>query len=404
MTSLHLDVQCYDEEHERLLALDDDIKRGIEELGGDGIDVEVDEFLLLSAFSHQDGFRTRAELAGIVSKFREMLDLYFDLSAGTVHSRYTGQDRTNKDFTEKCGVGGTLVVAEHLFDLHEADWEAISITQTKDLDFQLLASDGSRFIKVEAKGRIVDDVTKRGEVSDAKTSIVQKKHAQRKLSPSRNDILLGVIVAIPSSENQVTRCLLVDPPIQIPLDDPGKYRLLARLAHYLRELSVLTRAHFLIALANRVHALALADNHQVFDMEKLRKQDGEQFESPNSIFQTRSVVDDDYAFGEVLVSSAGDCYFYGLLSEVVDLMIEQSHEKISGYRSTEAGEAHSRKVLARIVKQEAKALGLDPEKLTKVPQTSRVEVSMVGTLTTTAGGHVLGPVEYVRASSDEEGN
>jgi hypothetical protein len=225
-----------------------------------------------------------------------MLPEYFDLESGTIRSIFIGQNRTHTDSTELCGIGASLAVVSQIYGLTEADWERIDVTNQKDLDFRTKASDGQRFVVVEAKGRIVEDLDRLSELSGAKGDIIAKKRERR--GNSARDVCLGVIAAFPMIHGRAAKCHLVDPLIEDVPANPRKYKLIARLSHYHRELNLISRAHFVIGLANRIQALTLVDEYDRFDGVALIDRNGETFLPPASLFASRSVVGSDYAPGD----------------------------------------------------------------------------------------------------------
>ncbi len=85
---------------------------------------------------------------------------------------------TSRGTTERLGEAIGLSVASSLHDLHEGDWARIPETNArKTFDFKYpLASDGQRFIEVEAKGAAVENNRlKPPSVSTHKRSIKEKK-------------------------------------------------------------------------------------------------------------------------------------------------------------------------------------------------------------------------------------
>ncbi len=393
MRQLHFDVEFYDDE-QRDLILPYDAEGRIATLVAQGLTVDEEEFFINACFKHQknhEGFKTRDDLKFHVPRIRDsMLSLYFGLEK-TVRSRFAGQDNTDKDSTEVCGVGATLSVANSMFGLIEADWEKIDISGKKNLDFSTKASDGSRFIKVEAKGRIVADLDRLAEISDAKRDILDKK-AERRPKETR-DIFLGVIASFPIVPDRKAKCRLVDPIVENEPVDPRKHKLVARLAYYWRELGIVTGALFLIALANRIQALSLVEDYKSFDKIPLMNGRGNTFEIPQSVFTSRSVAGSDEAFGEVIPLPDGSYYFYGFVRKILSLLIAQRHDAVINFRASNAGNQQRQIVKARLPPDEINATEVDLGELRKVPNSLRLEVEMVGTLTTTASGHVLGVVK-----------
>ena len=386
-----LDVEFYDEEQERLLTPLLKSSR-VDELIGVGLELSLDELLIFGTFKYQhdrDGVRNRSELERLVSKIRNgMLTEFFSLEEGSVHAR--SLSHRDNDSTDTCGVAASLAVASELFGLHEADWEKIAVSQKKDLDFRIKASDASRFVVVEAKGRLVSDIDALRELSSAKGDILQKKKAQR--HDDSRDLYLGIIAAFPMDLSQRAKCRLVDPPIADVPEDPRKYKLLCRLSHYQRELSVLSRSPIVGVLANRIRSIWMIDEYEQLDGGFLIDRSGEQLQIPNSTLTTRSTIEKQ-AFGEVVPLEGSEFYFYGMLVEVLSLLIRQDHDEILDFQ-VDVKQVQTT-VIARVFPSDLEGTGIDTTSLRKVANSSRVAIEMSGLLSYTAGGHVLGSVRPI---------
>lgn len=396
MPNLRFDVSFYDDKQRDLILSHGAAASEVPQIVANGLELTVEEFFSYAVFRYQadsDGFRTRNDLGLFIPRIRgSMFPLFFDLDNGTIASNALGQHETDKDCTETAGVGASLAIASRAFGLHEADWERIAVSQRKDLDFKTMASDGNRFIFVEAKGRVVpSSLTKTDGVWRAKASILGKKRAQRP-SPSR-DMYLGVIAAFPTAGHEYARCWLVDPYIEAVPDDPRRYKLLCREAFYQRELGTVTQALFRVALANRLQALSLLDDWERFDGRPLINQDGKPFRRPSSMYTSRSTISGDYAFGEAILLNEKEFYFYGFLSEVLDLVLEQSHTRLLEYRARETADVLvNADVLVRAYESDLSAAGINPKSLREVPNSRRREMPMRGSLTVCPSGQVLGVV------------
>ena len=242
----------------------------------------------------------------------------------------------------------------------------------------------------------MDDLDQLSQLSDAKKGIIDKKSERRK-GDSR-DIYMGVIAAFSTDKTRRAKCRLVDPPIESVPTDPRKYKLLARMSHYHRELNIIAQSRFLIALSNRIQGMSLIDDYKQFDNVALINGLGEPFKEPISVFSTRSVVVGESAFGEVIPLGDGNFYFYGFVREIHRLMISQSHEAILSYRAPGEGVSQIQGVIARVPKDELLAANIDIGSLRQVANSNRLEIIMSGELTTTSGGHVLGVVKAESSS------
>jgi hypothetical protein len=273
----------------------------------------------------------------------------------------------------------------------EADWERIPVSPTKDLDF--CASTGTAVVETEAKGT-VDDSRKLAGISGKKGDIEKKKKKQR-ASPIKNkNTLLGVIASFPNVAGQNAICRLLDPPVESPTEDPRKYKLLARLSYYWREISIVSQSRFLIALVNRLQSISLVKDYSVFDKQPLLNQNGEPFARPESPFLTRSVVGDNFAFGEVVPLGPGVFYFYGFEASILDVLIEQSFDSILAFQSSHAGERISAPILARVAEADLNQTrfmdgGTSPP---RAGNTRRFEIRSESEFAVTRAGRVIGKV------------
>lgn len=331
---LHFDVAYYDEEHAALLR-ETRLVAQLDAIVRSGLQITEEEFLVYSIFREQKkkrGFRTFGELRRKLPSRRRIFLDYFSLKNGIVRSRHDNPHHHDRTQTEAAGVGASLAVVSKALKLTEADWERIDESSDKDLDFNI-ASTGSQFIEVEAKGTIRDPGRKK---SAARLHIEQKKEAKReilrKTKPRRTDVLLGVIASFPYDQEGKALCHLLDPPMTAATDDPRKHKLLARLSFYWREVGIMTRSSFLVALSNRLQSLSSIENFDDLDGDPLLNGRGETIAEPAGIFRNRSILSDGTAFGEVIPVRNDDpkgepknlAYFYGLDSAILPLLIEQS--------------------------------------------------------------------------------
>src|SRR3990172_196163 len=225
-------VEYYDSDHEKSLSklscaaeLDKVVKNGLI--------VPQQEFSVYSLFREQKrhtGWRTYRELAEKVPSRLGTFNDYFSLEAGSVTSRFSSTDDTDKTMTETVGVGASLSLASRMYGLTEADWEKIPVTTNKDLDFQV-ASTGHEIVEVESKGAVVASVAEKSKVSGRAVDIRRKKEEQRNNHHNKNT-LIGVITSIPSHKGDIAVCRILDPDGDDVGISPRKYKLLARLLYY----------------------------------------------------------------------------------------------------------------------------------------------------------------------------
>ena len=201
-----------------------------------------------------------------VSEFQD----YFSFAQQNFHARFPASQIGNH-LIERAGVGVALSLMNHILGLHEADWARIMNGRIAAMDFRspafegrMVASDGERIVEVEAKGSVTENPSAIGSsISDHRRSIEHKKEVQRQ---ERNpNTLVGVITAIPTRSSIRPICRLLDPPIEIDIEDPWKFRLMARLSFYLSELLPISRIRMLTALSNRLLVLSRTRSYRDLD-------------------------------------------------------------------------------------------------------------------------------------------
>ena len=126
-----------------------------------------------------------------------------------------------------------------------------------------LASDGTDFILVEAKGTVFETGNLHRD-SGLEQHIKDKKLAHLAGNPNLTS-LFGVITGIPCKSDKTTQCLLLDPLFEDIEMDPAKYQLLSRLYYYSRILRVISRGQLVRALLNRIEVLKRSSNYVEFD-------------------------------------------------------------------------------------------------------------------------------------------
>jgi len=350
-----------------------------------------EEFFAYSVFTEQkdrDEWRTFTELKHRLPPRRAVLEDYFCVHQGTARSRFEEPDDKDSTKTEIAGVGAALALASHLYGLTEADWERVPREETKTLDFRI-ASTGTEFVEVEAKGSIVKDHRITSSISSQKADIEKKKDEQRGRHGNRST-LIGVITAFPSNDSMRAKCLVLDPP-SLELGDPYHHRLLARLSFYRREIGLLSRAHFLSSLATRIRDMAHIAPVDSFDGLPLLNRRAMPFEVPASLLASRSSALDGEVFGQVFpTGNAKEFYFYGLNIDIAALVIGQEFRQIASYRCSpeRLGRTHVR---AKPTKRDLQDLDIDLTRYESSQRDSRVSVPMVADLFRSASGRVFGP-------------
>ena len=359
-----------------------------------GLEIDDQEYLVYTLFREQKvhpGWHTYAELKAKLPSRQAAYEQYFDLSGGTVRSCFINAADLDNAKTEGSGVGATLSVVSALYGMTEADWEKIPVAQVKDLDFH--ASTGKETVEVEAKGTVDNSRAKAG-ISGKKGQIEAKKTAQRSPAVNNTNTLIGVIASFPNVAGQNAVCRLLDPPVESPTNDPRKYKLLARLSYYWREVGSFRSLDSLLRLANRLRAISLVEDYSVFDGQPLLDQHGERFGRPESIFSTHSVVGSNFAFGEVVPLSPGVFYFYGFEASILDMLIEQSFRDILAFRSSSAGERIPAPIIARVPGSDLSQTSTSQQggSPPRVGNLNRFEIPSRGEFAVTQAGRVIGKV------------
>jgi len=299
-----------------------------------GLSEKEKEFLVYAMFTEQDGrprFRNYSELRRLVPSRIQLLKDYIDTSNGTVRSLVPA--RKNK-VTERVGVATALLVMNGVFDVHRADWERIPETsRRKTMDFQL-ASDGTDFILVEAKGTVFETGNLHRD-SGLEQHIKDKKVAHLAGNPNLTS-LFGVITGIPCQSDKTTQCLLLDPLFEDIEMDPAKYQLLSRLYYYSRILRVISRGQLVRALLNRIEVLKRSSNYIEFDGLPLVDIYEEPIIPPpenTSSIWNKTVVKDKIV-GQMFPISKTDFFYFAIDMVIYRLMVEQDFKAIRNFRST----------------------------------------------------------------------
>ena len=375
-------VEYYNDNHKKLLEQYSCFGE-IEQLVVNGFVVTEEEFYSYALFREQknhDGFRTyqdlRSKIPDRLSGFKD----YFSVKDGLLCSVFSNANDRDNHHTESIGVGGGLSLVSRLYGLTEADWERISVSNEKDLDFEI-ASNGNEYIEVEVKGAVVQNVNNKSEVSDRAGSIREKKRDKTKRT-NNNSARLGVIVSVSDKCGEVPICRLLDPDGRSYDMSPEKYRLLARLSYYYRELRVLGRFGLLSDINNRIRALYYSSDYNSLDGLALLDVNNEKMSPPLSAMHSKSIAG-DFAFGEVIELKSGQYYFYGIMYDIFDVLITQKFESINNYKKKSRIE--SVKITARLKNDNYEG------------ENDRIRtVYMRGDLNITPSGKVLGLCKTVR--------
>ena len=387
-------VEYYNTEHEKLLANLSCFSE-FEKIKHHGFIIEDQEFHVYSLFREQKnivGWKNYQELSKRVPYRLQKFNEYFSIEGGVLKSRFTASDDRDTSMTDAAGVGVSLALVSRAYGLIEADWEKIPISQNKDLDF-IIASTGHEFIELESKGTIVSDTCKKREISGNASKILAKKEVQRNNNGNKNT-LIGIIVSIPNVDGNEAVCRVLDPEPKDIVFSPYKYKLLARLSYYFREISMISKAHFLIALRDRIQAIQVSSEYEKFDKLPLLNLENEPFAKPTSLTTNKSVVENDIAFGEVFPIGNNEYYYYGFVFDIIQAVESQSFSDIINFKS-DIKLAKESNIIARIRNPNTKILpeeDISSSINNRLLNTSNnhLEIKMRGQLFVTSSGKVVG--------------
>ncbi|MDG5469353.1 hypothetical protein P9J64_13575 [Deltaproteobacteria bacterium IMCC39524] len=303
------------------------IYKNIAKIDGKILEISREDFLIYSLFKEQrnhPGFEYfsdfRKKLPYRIDKFNDYLDENSNTITAIFDNAYD-----QEEVTVNVGIGAGLSVISHIHGLTEADWNIIPISKVKDLDYSI-SSDGNNIVEVECKGAFADP-KKKTYISDKKLDIENKKKVQREDIRNEN-LLYGVITSYDNSK-ELAHCRILDPVSDNEYDSPWKLRLLSRLNFYLRELSLISKSHFLIALSTKLQVLRLLGKEEIerTDNLPLSKPDGEPFPFPIS-FEHKTRILDNSGFGDMHKVDENKYLFYGFRNEVVETLIKQNYSEI----------------------------------------------------------------------------
>jgi hypothetical protein len=338
---------------EAATALEDIVKNGFECSYGD--------FLSYAVFyeqSNDPGFITRDELQRHLEAVEGSFRLHYGAKNGTIRGVREHDSDSRKKETEVAAVGVTLAIASTAYGLQHADWQHIKETaEEKTLDYRV-ASNGSRYIEIEAKGRRVADSLKRAGLYDAAADIRKKKAAQ--LCQERREKArqtggkaiatipvdrFGVVCAMSGGDGEEARCWLVDPPAEGFEVDPLRYRVLARLTYYWKAISAISRSQFCLALRDRIDFVRYAENWKALDKQPLQGRDGEPLSFPFSFEHTKVRPNGMAVFGDLIPLGRNWYFFYGFNDDLVHVLLRQQIDEIVSYQNSQERETQGKEVV-----------------------------------------------------------
>lgn len=274
------------------------------------------------------GWRTRIDLARRTASRSPIFDDYFSTDSGQLKYLF---DQEESEMTEKIGVGLSISVFDEVLGTHEADWAKIGITQEKDLDYTVAATN-THIVAIECKGSILENPSyKSPTISNHKSSILKKKDNQR--NKRTNTSLFGTISAISSSNEHDSVVWLIDPPIDDIHEKPKWLKVMKRITYYKNLISMFGTPYISIALSNRVNTMMNASsNIDIFDKISLVDHNGINFSVPSSFQREKTTTSDNKVSG-IIINIDDVNYFIGMDNKIFGLMSRQDHDEIREWKS-----------------------------------------------------------------------
>lgn len=177
---------------------------------------------------------------------------------------------------------------------------------------------------------------------------------------------------------------ILDPPTINEYDDPFKYKLLARLYFYWREISVISKSPFLQALINRISDISYVSDYQSLDGKPLLNLAGGMIKTPISYTLSKTILPNQEAFGEVFRIDKDTFFFYGFDMKIVDLLISQNFTDIIEFKSDLQQKSHEVNIITARIKKE------DAENSQYLANKNRYKIKMSGRLSANSAGRIFG--------------
>ena len=357
-----------------------------------GIEIPSETLIAHASLVYQrdrDGRRSRKELVQD-SRLVAILHAEFDVRNGTMTATAPADEMVS-GVIEQAGVAASIAVADEVWGTHDADWERIypwnpSGRRQKALDHQAATLDG-RFVAVEARGMVTATPGQRQyDVNRKAREVIEKKNVQR--ANGNPATMLGVITEFPFDSDEPLVAWVMDPPADAPAMDPGRYKLLARLVFFARQLGLIRKPAMLHALAGRLDALARMGTLDALDSIVLRDADGETFRLPKL---AGDVVEGVPGIeGRLLPLSAEVLAFCGFDRSAWSLIRSQAFAKIREWSSPLDG-VHAASFKGFVGRSEVERAGLVVSEAWRTRSNGRrVEVPVEGNIAVTKGGYAFG--------------
>jgi len=324
------------------------------DLVANGVSIPIEEFLTYYLFHKQrlekKGWRTYEDLGKNIGKSLEDLEDWITFDGDSIRTPMDVVEQ-DKSITERIGESIGLSVVSRIHGLTAADWKRIPPRTFKAFDFSLASDgshiiqmDGSHLVQLEAKGRSVDDNTKKKSISSAKSSIHEKKRKIAELTEQGTyeypaDIRYGTITAM--DPELPVKCWLVDPPADGDGSNARKFRLLCRMEFLTEWISFISpRSQFSSALQTRLTTMKKLEDPFVLENIPLVKGNGEPFKFQQSGSSYNKIANFFYgkakttrwsgisAGGVSLPLDESNLFFIGITEQLLEHAYKQNFERL----------------------------------------------------------------------------
>ncbi|MCF8449820.1 MAG: hypothetical protein K9G49_08130 [Taibaiella sp.] len=306
--------------------------------------IAKDDLLAYMMFTEQGNFTGRRTYADLSAKIQQRLgdfDDHFTFNNGSIQARYIGNDMVG-DFTERLGVGLGLCVVDKIEGLTQADWELIPIGTTPSFDYKIqVASTGTNFIQAENKGSIIANNTERPPTVSRHYSSIKTKKGHLREEDRTNNITLfstvyyGTIGVLDNQNGSVARVWLVDPTAIVLKMDPYKFKLVARLKHYLVEFANVGVHNFIIkALEERISEIVQSEDYLKYNNVPIGIKNPKYIQTYMKR-EMYAAVDTNEAFGKIFIVEKEKRLVPFLIAypkALIKLLINQNFEEIVKYQ------------------------------------------------------------------------
>lgn len=335
MRKVKIDVDFYDANEQKDFETNYPSVYGVlKDYTGKSIEVPYADFQTYFIFRQQSdrsGYITFNDLSKKVkSQWVMFKDYYnYDNSLKKFNSILENNNEIN-EISESLGVAGALSVASKIFlNLTQADWKRIpKNNKNKDFDYEHIASDGNRFIVIEAKGSIVKNNERLSPLSNHKASIKKKKNDVVFLSkyPKSKYLYFGAITAADMIHDLKLR--FVDPPFEGVHYDPKKYKLLANLYYYLDIAKIISpRSYLTLLLANRIQTIENIEDYEKLNNVPLVNASFEKIAISDNFIKSKSHSKNGDIIGNIIATDADTLVFIGTTKNILYDLIEQDFSK-----------------------------------------------------------------------------